>query len=62
MTARSTSARFVGRERELNRLATALDATAAGRASSLLVTGAAGIGITRLLDEAQLRLERLPSR
>ena len=59
MTGRITSARFVGRERELTSLASALEAAADGRASVLLVTGTGGAGVSRLLDEAQSRLARL---
>lgn len=59
MTARISSARFVGRERELTSLASALEAAAGGRASMLLVTGTGGVGVSRLLDEAQARLARL---
>jgi len=59
MTARISSARFVGRERELTSLASALEAAADGRASILLVTGTGGVGVSRLLDEAQARLAGL---
>ncbi len=59
MATRISSARFVGRERELTSLATALEAAAGGRASMLLVTGTGGVGVSRLLDEAQARLARL---
>ena len=59
MTARISSPRFVGRERELTSLAAAIEAAAGGRASMLLVTGTGGVGVSRLLDEAEARLARL---
>jgi len=43
-----TSARFVGRERELARIAAALEATSAGRSTTLLIAGAGGVGVSRL--------------
>jgi predicted ATPase/DNA-binding CsgD family transcriptional regulator len=54
-----TSARFVGRERELQRLAVALDHAESGRPTAVLVSGSSGIGISRLLAEAQKRLAGL---
>src|SRR5919109_3366698 len=60
MPARFTSPRFVGRERELARLGDALESAAGGRASTVVVTGTAGIGVTRLLDEAERRVTELP--
>lgn len=42
---------FVGREVELTQLASALDGALAGRAGLCLVSGEAGIGKTRLVDE-----------
>jgi DNA-binding CsgD family transcriptional regulator/tetratricopeptide (TPR) repeat protein len=56
MPARFTSPRFVGRERELARLGDALENAAGGRPSTVVVTGTAGIGVTRLLDEAARRV------
>jgi DNA-binding CsgD family transcriptional regulator/tetratricopeptide (TPR) repeat protein len=56
MPARFTSPRFVGRERELARIGDALESAAGGRASTVVVTGTAGIGVTRLLDEAERRV------
>ena len=44
MPARFTSARFVGRERELARLADALEAAVDGRSTTLLVAGSGGLG------------------
>src|SRR5439155_6610423 len=59
MAAGFTSARFVGRERELARLAVALDRAASGRPTAVLVAGSSGIGVSRMLDEAQKRLAGL---
>ena len=56
MPAKVTSARYVGRDREFGRLAAVLDRAAAGRATTLLLTGPAGIGVSRFLDEATTRL------
>src|SRR4051812_36562674 len=53
------SPRFVGRGPELARLAAALDEASAGHATSVIVTGAPGLGATRLVDELQSRLGRL---
>src|SRR4051812_22058838 len=57
MPARSVSERFVGRERELSRLALALDAAVLGRSPRLLLAGAGGIGLTRLIDETILGVD-----
>lgn len=46
---------FVGREDFLARLEAALDAAAAGRGRTVVVTGESGIGKTRLLDELASR-------
>ena len=51
---------FVGRERELARLATALQRAAEGGHGRVVLTGAAGVGITRLLDELTDRLGGVP--
>lgn len=59
MPGRYTSARFVGREEAFGRLATALDDAARGRARSMLIGGSAGVGVTRLLDEAVERMASL---
>jgi DNA-binding CsgD family transcriptional regulator/tetratricopeptide (TPR) repeat protein len=58
MPARSVSERFVGRERELSRLALALDAAVQGRSPRLLLAGSGGIGLTRLMDETIQRVGR----
>ena len=47
---------FVGRERELAVLGGALQQAADGRPSRVLMTGPAGIGSTRLLDELVRRI------
>jgi DNA-binding CsgD family transcriptional regulator len=51
---------FVGRERELDRLAGALQRAAEGRHGRVVLTGSAGAGITRLLDALTDRLAGLP--
>jgi DNA-binding CsgD family transcriptional regulator/tetratricopeptide (TPR) repeat protein len=56
---RYVSERFVGRERELSRLAVALDAAADGRSPRVVIGGAGGIGVTRLVDETVRRVGRL---
>ena len=53
------SERFVGRERELSRLAVALDAAADGRSPRVVIGGAGGIGVSRLVDETVRRVGRL---
>jgi DNA-binding CsgD family transcriptional regulator len=54
-----TSARFVGREEAFAGLAAALDDAAHGRARTVLIDGTAGVGVTRLLDEAITRIGAL---
>src|SRR3954453_21451385 len=56
MPAKVTSARYVGRDREFGRLAAVLDRARGGRATTVLVPGPAGIGVSRFLDEATNRL------
>jgi DNA-binding CsgD family transcriptional regulator/tetratricopeptide (TPR) repeat protein len=51
---------FVGRERELSRLADALQRAADGRHGRVVLTGPAGIGVTRLLDELTHRIAGVP--
>ena len=51
---------FVGRERDLARLAAVLQRAAEGRHGRVVLTGPAGIGITCLLDELSERLRGLP--
>jgi len=59
MPARFSSERFVGRERELSHLAVALEAAADGRSPRLLLSGAGGVGVSRLVSEAVRRVGRL---
>ncbi|MEM7356314.1 MAG: AAA family ATPase, partial [Acidobacteriota bacterium] len=48
------AARFVGRERETERLAAALRKALEGRGSALIVAGESGVGKSRLLDELRI--------
>jgi len=50
-------ARLVGRARELGELETALDAVRSGGHRTLVISGEAGIGKTRLLDELTARAD-----
>ncbi|HSK51888.1 MAG TPA: LuxR C-terminal-related transcriptional regulator [Clostridia bacterium] len=59
MPARWTSARFVGREVAFGRLAAVLQEAGEGRAGTLLVSGTAGIGVSRFLREASRRIGEL---
>ena len=59
MPARYTSARFVGRDDAFAHLATQLDDAAHGRARTTLISGTAGVGVTRFLDEATARMRSL---
>src|SRR5437870_2143649 len=59
MPARFSSERFVGRERELSHLAVALEAAADGRSPRILVSGAGGSAVSRLVGEAGRRVGRL---
>ena len=52
MPGRVVSRRFIGREQEFALIDTALVAAAAGAATTVLVAGGAGMGTTRLIDEA----------
>jgi len=58
---RVVSRRFVGRERELALIRAALAAAASGSATTVLVAGGAGMGTSRLLDEALERAGAGPS-
>jgi DNA-binding CsgD family transcriptional regulator/tetratricopeptide (TPR) repeat protein len=51
---------FVGRERELAQLVGALQRGAEGQTSRVVLSGPAGVGITRLLDELVSRMAGLP--
>jgi DNA-binding CsgD family transcriptional regulator/tetratricopeptide (TPR) repeat protein len=59
MPDRFVSERFVGRERELSRLAVALEAAAEGRSPRILIAGTGGIGVSRLVSETIRRVGRL---
>ena len=59
MPVRYTSARFVGREEAFASLAATLDDTTHGRTRTMLLDGTAGVGVTRFLDEAIVRIEAL---
>jgi DNA-binding CsgD family transcriptional regulator/tetratricopeptide (TPR) repeat protein len=52
MPGRYTSARYVGRESAFARLAAVLDDATSGRARAMLISGPAGVGISRFLDES----------
>ena len=56
MPAKFSSERFVGRERELSHLAVALEAATDGRSPRLLVSGRGGVGVSRLVTEAERRV------
>ena len=51
---------FLGRERELAQLAEAVRRVAEGRLGRVVLTGPAGIGCTRLLDELTKRVSSVP--
>jgi DNA-binding CsgD family transcriptional regulator/tetratricopeptide (TPR) repeat protein len=53
------SDRFVGRERQLERIAVGLQNASDGRPNSIVLSGAAGLGLTRLLGETQRRIDAL---
>ena len=53
------SDRFVGRERELERIAIGLQAASDGRPTTLVLSGTAGIGLSRLLGETRRRIDSL---
>jgi DNA-binding CsgD family transcriptional regulator/tetratricopeptide (TPR) repeat protein len=59
MPTRYTSARFVGREDAFAKLASVLQAAAAGMSGTLLLDGTAGVGATRFIDEAIRRIGAL---
>jgi predicted ATPase len=56
---RRNSTRILGRERELAVLADALEGLDEGTPSVVLVSGSAGVGKTRLVDEFVLRAEKI---
>jgi DNA-binding CsgD family transcriptional regulator/tetratricopeptide (TPR) repeat protein len=53
------SDRFVGRERQLERVAVGLQSAADGRPNALILSGTSGIGLTRLLAETRRRVGAL---
>ncbi len=53
------SDRFIGRERLLERMALGLQSAADGKPSALLLSGTAGMGLTRLLTETRRRVSGL---
>jgi DNA-binding CsgD family transcriptional regulator/tetratricopeptide (TPR) repeat protein len=53
------SDRFVGRERPLERIALGLQGVADGRPNALILSGTAGLGLTRLLTETERRIGAL---
>ncbi|HET9346428.1 MAG TPA: LuxR C-terminal-related transcriptional regulator [Candidatus Limnocylindrales bacterium] len=59
MPAGFTSAKFVGRDSAFARFAPALEATAAGVPTTVLVEGTGGVGVSRFLTEATERLTAL---
>ncbi|MEW5990221.1 MAG: AAA family ATPase [Chloroflexota bacterium] len=59
MPATLRSERFVGREREIARIAVALEAAAAGHSQRVLISGPGGTGVSRLVDESIRRVGRL---
>ena len=61
MSGRVVSRRYIGREAELSRIDAGLAAAAEGAATTLIITGAAGMGVSRLVDEALERASAAPS-
>src|SRR4051794_24932768 len=59
MPATMNSARFVGRDAAFIRLAPALEAAAAGEATTVLLEGPGGVGVTRFVDELGRRVAGL---
>ncbi|HEY6056909.1 MAG TPA: LuxR C-terminal-related transcriptional regulator, partial [Candidatus Limnocylindrales bacterium] len=51
-----TSARFIGRERELVRFAEVLEGAAGGRTRTLLLAGTGGVGVSRMIEETARRV------
>src|SRR5262245_57121695 len=56
MSGTSERAAFVGRERELARVAASLESAAAGIRTSLLIAGPGVVGVGRLVDEIVARV------
>jgi len=61
MPGRVVSRRFIGREPELARFGAAIAAAAAGTATSIVVAGTAGVGVSRFLDEGLARVAASPA-
>jgi len=53
------SDRFVGRERQLERIGVGLQSAADGKPNAIVLSGTAGLGLSRLLGETQRRIEAL---
>jgi DNA-binding CsgD family transcriptional regulator/tetratricopeptide (TPR) repeat protein len=53
------SDRFVGRERQLQRIAVGLQSAADGKPNALVLSGTAGLGLSRLLSETRRRIGAL---
>ena len=60
MPGRVVSRRFIGREPELARVVDAVAASATGQATTVIVGGGAGMGVTRFVDEALDRIVGRP--
>ncbi len=60
MPGRVVSRRFIGREPELARVVEAIAASATGSATTVIVGGGAGMGVTRFVDEALDRIVGRP--
>ncbi len=56
---RLCSERFVGRERQLERVAVGLQSATDGRPSALILSGTSGMGLSRLLAETRRRIGAL---
>ncbi len=56
MPGRVVSRRFIGREPDLARFDAAIAAAAGGMATAVVVSGTAGIGVSRFLDEGLVRV------
>jgi len=59
MPATMSSARFVGRDAAFIRLAASLEAAATGEATTVLLEGPGGVGVSRLVDELGRRVGSL---
>lgn len=59
MPATISSARFVGRDAAFVRLAPALETAADGEATTVLLDGRGGVGVTRFVDELSRRVSNL---